>query len=52
DIKELLRTRHRLHPSEEDDFTIRTMEDIARTIAGTSKTMMLMLMSIASISLI
>lgn len=52
DIKELLRTRHRLHPSEEDDFTIRTMEDIAKTIAGTSRTMMLMLMGIASISLI
>ncbi len=29
DIKDLLRTRHRLHPSEEDDFTLRTMEDIA-----------------------
>ena len=52
DIKDLLRSRHRLHTSEEDDFTIRTMEDIARTIAGTSRTMMLMLMSIASISLI
>ena len=52
DIKDLLRTRHRLHALEEDDFTIRTMEDIAKTIAGTSRTMMLMLMSIASISLI
>jgi putative ABC transport system permease protein len=52
DIKELLRTRHRLHHAEEDDFTIRTMEDIAKTMAGTSRTMMLMLMSIASISLI
>jgi putative ABC transport system permease protein len=52
DIKELLRTRHHLHQAEEDDFTIRTMEDIAKTMAGTSRTMMLMLMSIASISLI
>jgi putative ABC transport system permease protein len=52
DVKELLRTRHRLHQSEEDDFTIRTMEDIAKAIAGTSRTMMLMLMGIASISLI
>ncbi len=51
DIKELLRARHRLHSSEEDDFTIRTMEDIARTMAGASRTMMLMLMGIASISL-
>jgi putative ABC transport system permease protein len=52
DIKDLLRTRHRLQQSEEDDFTIRTMEDIAKTTAGTSRTMMFMLMSIASISLI
>jgi putative ABC transport system permease protein len=52
DIKDLLRSRHRLHQAEEDDFTIRTMEDIAKTMAGTSRTMMLMLMSIASISLI
>ena len=52
DIKELLRTRHHLPAQEEDDFTIRTMEDIAKTVAGTSRTMMFMLMSIASISLI
>jgi putative ABC transport system permease protein len=52
DIKGLLRTRHHIHPSDEDDFTIRTMEDIAKTIAGTGRTMMLMLMGIASISLI
>jgi putative ABC transport system permease protein len=52
DIEDLLRTRHRLHPSEEDDFTLRTMEDIAKMLAGTSRTMMLMLMGIASISLI
>jgi len=52
DIKELLRAKHRLQSSEEDDFTIRTMEDIANTMADTSRTMMLMVMSIASISLI
>ena len=52
DIKELLRARHRLQPAEEDDFTIRTMEDIAKTLAGASRTMMLMLLSIASISLL
>jgi putative ABC transport system permease protein len=52
EIKELLRTRHHLQPSEEDDFTIRTMEDIAKASAGASRTMMFMLLSIASISLI
>ncbi len=52
EIKDLLRARHRLHASEEDDFTIRTMEDVAKTVAGASRTMMIMLLSIASISLI
>lgn len=52
DIRQLLRARHRLHQSEEDDFTVRTMEDIAKMSAGASRTMMLMLMSIASIALL
>lgn len=52
DVRELLRTRHRLQASEEDDFTIRTMDDIAKASAGASRTMMIMLLSIASISLI
>jgi putative ABC transport system permease protein len=51
EIKELLRARHRIHPAEENDFTIRTMEDVAKTVAGASRTMMVMLLSIASISL-
>ncbi len=52
EIKELLRSRHRIQPSEEDDFTIRTMEDVAKATAGATKTMMVMLLSIASISLV
>ena len=52
EIKELLHARHRIHPAEENDFTIRTMEDVAKTVAGASRTMMVMLLSIASISLI
>lgn len=52
DIRDLLRTRHRLYDLDEDDFTIRTMEDIEKAVAGASRTMMLMLMSIASISLL
>lgn len=52
DIKDLLRTRHRLYDADEDDFTIRTMEDIEKTVSRASRTMMLMLMSIASISLL
>jgi len=52
EITELLRARHRIHPAEENDFTIRTMEDVANTVAGASRTMMVMLLSIASISLL
>ncbi|MEW6544754.1 MAG: ABC transporter permease [Nitrospirota bacterium] len=52
EIKDLLRTRHRLPAWQEDDFTIRTMEDIAKASAGASRTMVLMLLSIASISLL
>ncbi|MBV6471211.1 MAG: Macrolide export ATP-binding/permease protein MacB [Nitrospirae bacterium] len=52
EISELLRARHRIHPAEENDFTIRTMEDVAKTVAGASRTMMVMLLSIASISLV
>lgn len=52
DVRELLRIRHHVQPGQEDDFTIRTMEDIAKATAGASRTMMLMLLSIASISLL
>ncbi len=52
EIRQLLRARHRLHQSEEDDFTIRTMEDVAKMSAGASRTMMLMLLSVASIALL
>jgi putative ABC transport system permease protein len=52
DAKDLLRARHRLRTGEEDDFSIRTMEDIAQATAGASRTMIVMLLSIASISLI
>jgi len=52
EIRDLVRGRHHLQPNEEDDFTIRTMEDIAKASAGASRTMVLMLLSIASISLV
>ena len=52
EIRDLLRARHRLQSNEDDDFTIRTMDDIAKASEGTSRTMMLMLLGIASISLV
>lgn len=51
-MERILRTRHRLRQGEDADFTIRTMEEIAKTAAGTSRTMTLLLASVASVSLI
>ena len=52
EIRALLRARHRLQSWQDDDFTVRTMDDIAQASAGASRTMMLMLLGIASISLV
>ena len=51
EIKELLRARHRIQPKQDDDFTIRSMEEVAARRAA-SRTMVVMLLSIASISLV
>ena len=51
-ITDLLRSRHRLGPMDDNDFTIRTQTEIAEASASTSKTMTYLLMSIASVSLI
>ncbi len=52
EITEVLKSRHRLGPSEEPDFTIRTQADIATTATATSRIMTILLASIASISLL
>ncbi len=50
-ISDLLRERHRLRPEQPDDFTIQTQEEVARTATETSRTMTILLGSIAGISL-
>lgn len=52
EITEVLKERHRLGPSEDPDFTIRTQSDIASTATATSRIMTILLASIASISLL
>jgi len=52
EITEVLKTRHRLGPSEDPDFTIRTQSDIAKTATETSRIMTILLATIASISLL
>ena len=47
----LLRERHHLNPGEEDDFNIRSPEDVIQLQLSMQKTMRLLLASIASLSL-
>jgi putative ABC transport system permease protein len=51
-ITDLLRSRHRLLPWEDNDFTVRNQTDIASTAEATSKTLTVLLAAIASVSLI
>lgn len=51
-IREVMRSRHRLQGDQPDDFTIRTQVDIAKVQEGTSQTLTVMLMAIASVSLL
>ncbi len=52
EITDLLRTRHKLGPMDDNDFTIRTQTEIAEASSATSKIMTTLLASIASVSLI
>lgn len=51
-ITELLRMRHKLGPTDDNDFTIRTQTEIAEASTQTSRIMTTLLLSIASVSLI
>ena len=51
-IAELLRQRHRIGPGRDDDFTVRTQQDIAEAATETSRVMTTLLGAIASVSLI
>jgi len=51
-ITSLLRTRHRLAASADNDFTVRSMEEIASTLSEAMGTMTLLLGAIAAISLL
>ncbi|MDR7537803.1 MAG: ABC transporter permease [Armatimonadota bacterium] len=51
-LEALMRTRHRLRPDQENDFTIRSQADILQTLTGVAQTMTLLLGGIAAVSLI
>jgi putative ABC transport system permease protein len=48
----ILRDRHRLRPGVEDDFTVRNPEDIIQAQLESSRTLTMLLVTIASISLL
>jgi putative ABC transport system permease protein len=51
-ITALLRQRHHIAPGQDDDFTVRTQEDILERATATSETMTWLLASIACVSLL
>ncbi len=51
-ITRLLRERHRILPNQPDDFNIRDMTEMTRTLASTSLLMTNLLLSVALISLV
>ena len=52
EIASLIREKHRLAPSDENDFTVRTQSDISNIFGTISNVMTMLLASIAGISLL
>jgi putative ABC transport system permease protein len=51
EVKTLLRQRHRLQPTQSDDFTVRNLADIAASHEASARTLALLLAAVAGISL-
>ena len=52
EVTQLLRARHNIRSSADDDFSVRNMADIASAVASSSRVLTLLLASIASVSLL
>ena len=52
EITAVLHERHHIQPGQEDDFTVRNLNDIAKASESASKVMTSLLLSVASISLL
>ena len=52
EITDILRTNHKLRPDQEDNFTIRSMQELAEMISSTSSMMTVLLAAVAGISLL
>jgi putative ABC transport system permease protein len=51
-VSEILRTQHKLTATEEDDFHVRSMEELISTFSSTSEMLTILLVAVASISLL
>ena len=51
-VTEILRSQHKLMDSEDDDFTVRSMEELISTFSSTSEMLTILLVAVASISLL
>jgi len=51
-IIDLLRQRHRITPGKDDDFTVRTQQEIAEFATSTARVMSLLLAAVAGVSLL
>lgn len=52
EVRSLLRQRHRLQPNQEDDFTVRNLEEVFSAQETSARVMSILLAAIASVSLI
>ena len=51
-VTEILRKQHKLMDNEDDDFTVRSMEELISTFSSTSEMLTILLVAVASISLL
>jgi putative ABC transport system permease protein len=51
-VRSLLRQRHRLQPGQDDDFSLRNLEEVAATQEASSRVLAVLLAAVASVSLV
>ncbi len=51
-VEEFLRARHRIAPGDDDDFSVRTLEEMASVLTSTTSTMRWLLAAVAAVSLL
>ena len=52
ELTDILRAEHKLMDTEDDDFTVRSMEELISTFSSTSEMLTILLVAVASISLL